>query len=126
MKEKTTKQKRLARSFLVILILLCALGLWLVNRYVDGSETNRENLNVVVEVKGQQVYSVPLSEDNELLASSELGENIIQIEEESVFVRESDCPNQICVHTVPITAPGQSIICLPHRMVVSIVDMGAK
>ncbi len=123
MKEKSEKQKRLALSILVFVILLCALGFWLFNKNANASLTNAGNLNVVVEIKGQQVYSVPLSENDELVASSDLGENIIQIRDGSVCVKEADCPNQICVHTVPITAPGQSIICLPHRMVVSIVDV---
>ena len=125
--EKNKKIQRLALSFLILVILLCVLGLWLFNkRYAETSSPDQKGLHVVVEIKGQQIYSVPLSEDNELVASSELGENIIEIKGGSVSVKEADCPNQICVHTVPITAPGQSIICLPHRMVVSIVDVKRK
>ncbi|MCR5282419.1 MAG: NusG domain II-containing protein [Lachnospiraceae bacterium] len=124
--ENKKKTERLALSILILLILLCVLGLWLFNRNADASFPDQARLNVVVEIKGQQIYSVPLSEDNELVASSDLGENIIEIKGGSVCVKEADCPNQICVHTVPITAPGRSIICLPHRMVVSIVDATLK
>jgi hypothetical protein len=32
----------------------------------------------------------------------------------------SDCHNQVCVEHAPISHSGESIICLPHKLVVTI------
>ena len=49
------------------------------------------------------------------------GYNIVNIENGVVDVREADCDNQICVNSSTITKPGQTITCIPHRVVVEIV-----
>ena len=37
---------------------------------------------------------------------------------ENVWVERSDCPTQDCVHTGHISRSGQSIVCLPARVIV--------
>lgn len=39
----------------------------------------------------------------------------------TVNVVESTCPTQLCKHTHPISRAGQSIVCLPARIVISLV-----
>ena len=39
---------------------------------------------------------------------------------ESAQVTSSDCPTQDCVHTGAITRGGQSIVCLPGRIVIQL------
>ena len=39
---------------------------------------------------------------------------------ESAQVTASDCPTQDCVHTGAITRSGQSIVCLPARIVIQL------
>ena len=39
----------------------------------------------------------------------------------SVRVSDSDCPGQDCVHTGAISRAGQSIVCLPAQVVISLV-----
>jgi hypothetical protein len=42
----------------------------------------------------------------------------------SIRVTESTCPDQICVHTVPARSPGDQVICVPNRMVITIEGKG--
>ena len=35
-------------------------------------------------------------------------------------MKSSDCRNQVCVNHAPISRSGESIICLPHKLVVRI------
>lgn len=42
-----------------------------------------------------------------------------------VRVMSSDCPTQDCVHTGAISKGGQSIVCLPGRMVIRLVGGAA-
>ena len=40
--------------------------------------------------------------------------------EVGVRVETSDCPTQDCVHTGTITRAGQSIVCLPARIIIQL------
>lgn len=44
----------------------------------------------------------------------------IQAEEGRICIAHSDCPSQDCVRTGWISRPGQQIICLPNRLVISL------
>ena len=65
--------------------------------------------------------------DNTLLASLPLdcsGDFIfpecpgvtVRVENGTAFFLSSDCPDQICVKTGPLKAPGACAVCLPNRM----------
>lgn len=47
--------------------------------------------------------------------------NLVYISSEEVQMEAADCRDQICVHHRPITGGKESIICLPHRLVVEII-----
>lgn len=47
--------------------------------------------------------------------------NLLAVSEEDVWMEAADCRDQICVHHIPISGGGESIICLPHRLVAEIV-----
>lgn len=49
--------------------------------------------------------------------------NLISVVNGTVDIEAADCKDQICVHHKPISSKGESIICLPHRLVVE-VDSG--
>lgn len=44
----------------------------------------------------------------------------------AVDVTHADCPNQICVHHSPITRTGESIVCLPNRVVITLRGRAAR
>lgn len=46
--------------------------------------------------------------------------NLLAVDGERVWMQAADCPDQICVHHIPIKGSGESIICLPHKLVVEI------
>lgn len=46
--------------------------------------------------------------------------NTLKLSKTGVSMEASDCPDQICVHHTPVSASGESIICLPHKLVVEI------
>ena len=50
--------------------------------------------------------------------------NILEIKEGSVACVESNCSNQNCVHTNPLTGQGYElpIVCLPHGMIAYIEE----
>ncbi|MBQ9155690.1 MAG: NusG domain II-containing protein [Eubacterium sp.] len=51
-------------------------------------------------------------------------ENILKIEDGRVSMVKADCPDKICVDHKPIRNVGETIVCLPHKLVVEIIDEG--
>lgn len=46
--------------------------------------------------------------------------NTLKLSKSGVSMEASDCHDQICVHHIPIGSKGESIICLPHKLMVEI------
>ena len=75
-------------------------------------------LTVVIDISGQEVRRVPLSDFTETTVTSRGYTLHIAAEGGAVSVTDSDCPTQDCVHTGAISRAGQSIVCLPAQVVV--------
>ena len=68
---------------------------------------------------GSSVYGIyPLSEDREISIEDK---NTVVIKDGQVFMAEADCPDKLCVNSKPISSRGQSIVCLPNRIVLKII-----
>ncbi len=48
------------------------------------------------------------------------GFNIVEIKAGKVSVTDASCSNQVCVNSSEISKSGESIVCLPNKLVVSI------
>jgi len=48
--------------------------------------------------------------------------NLIVIENEAVFMKESNCPTKQCIAQGNISKDKQSIVCLPHKIVIKVVN----
>ncbi|MEF2674808.1 MAG: NusG domain II-containing protein [Eubacteriales bacterium] len=46
--------------------------------------------------------------------------NVVKISGGKVTMESANCKNQVCVHHSPVYRTGESIVCLPHKIVVSI------
>lgn len=77
---------------------------------------------VLVQVDGKRIETFSLSTSTVYKIKSKDGSNLLHIENGSVWLEEADCPDQICVHTGKIKYVGQSIICLPHKVVIEIKE----
>ncbi len=62
------------------------------------------------------LYELPLAKDKEI----ELEGNTIEIKDGEVDVTEASCKNRICVNHKKIEKKGESIVCLPNKVVVEI------
>lgn len=114
--------KRADKRFLLFLILLGA-GLSIVV-YLPrtGSGTHLE-----VRINGQKTASYPLSSDRrETIPCPDGGSNTFEIKNGAVYMREADCHDKICVGMHSISKPGETIVCLPHKLVLAIVTSDEK
>lgn len=73
---------------------------------------------------GREFGIYPLNKDAEIEVSGDGHSNLVQIREGRVSMAHSDCKNQVCVHTGEITQAGETIVCLPNRVTVEILNKG--
>ena len=49
------------------------------------------------------------------------GTNLLVIRDGAAWIEEADCPDALCVGMGRVRRVGQSVVCLPHKVVVEIV-----
>lgn len=105
------KKRRLDIIILIVLIVI-AIGSWIAVTVLF--DVNGDYVEVIVDNHVQKVIS--LNDDGEYQVDDGEYSNIITIKNREVYMKSSDCPDQICVKQ------GESIICLPHKLVIRIAS----
>lgn len=85
-----------------------------------------ENI-AVIEIEGKVYGRYRLSEyiEPEIIEINTVyGYNKVQISKEGARVIDADCPDKIDVKRGLVKAQGESIVCLPHRLVIYIEGEG--
>ena len=97
--------------FLALAALIAALPL-------VRSSGNEQKVRIIS--GGELVGIYPLENDIEVEVKHDGHLNIVSIKNKKVYMKYSDCRNQICVHTGEITRLGDTIVCLPNYVIVEI------
>lgn len=99
----------------VLLAVSCALAIW-------GDRNGGDALTAVISVDGVETQRIALSglKDTEQVVESNGCTLHIHLTETEVWVDTSNCPTQDCVRTGHISRGGQSIVCLPARVIVAL------
>jgi len=106
-------------DILVILIgLIMAAAAWLL---FNKKQAEPQNSMAVIYKDGSLYKEVPLDGDEIVKIEDEEGRiNIISIKDGKADMIEANCQDKLCVNTRPAWKDGQSIVCLPNRVVVEI------
>lgn len=78
---------------------------------------------VEIKVQGENYKKVQLTGHTgreEIRIETNLGINVIEIVDEKVGMYEADCPDKVCYSPEYITRPGETIVCLPNRIVIEV------
>ncbi|MGI6189102.1 MAG: NusG domain II-containing protein [Caldicoprobacteraceae bacterium] len=107
--------------FAVVLVIAGITGM-----YLMGLKDDRHN--VVIEVDRETKYSVEIYEGMEpveLYVDAGDGRyNKVVVMNGEVKIEEANCPDRLCVKSGAIRFSGQTIVCLPHRVVVRLTGPG--
>lgn len=93
----------------------------------DNAESGNSVKYAVVKIDGKEVERFDLDEISSKMVTyhpSDTQYNIVEIQEGKIRVKEDNSPDQIAVITGWISEPGQTSICLPHRLVITIEQEG--
>jgi len=88
----------------------------------SGQKENQEK-QVVIKVDGEVYGRYSLDEDQ--VVEIEEGDfyNRVRIEDGKAYMEEADCPDRYCEEQGKINNRTQTIVCLPHKLVVEIEEV---
>lgn len=108
---------------LLAAVLIAALILWGGYRMLHRGRGAEIKITVNKEVYG--IYS--LSEDREIPITVDGNvTNTLVIEDRKADMIAADCPDLLCVHQKAISIPGETIVCLPNKVVVEVIGSSEK
>jgi len=115
---RTSKPRRARNDVILIaaLLLVAALGAVYLFVFRPGGDM----VQVTIDGKAYGTYS--LSEDRVEEISSDLGHNRLVIQDGKATMQDATCPDGICVAHAAIFRVGESIVCLPNRVVVTVIN----
>ncbi len=104
-------------DFILIAIILAIAAAGLI--YLNFAKKSGDM--VVVKVDGAVYKELPLNKDTTLeIQVTGGGTNFLVIKDGHAIIEDASCPDKICVHHRQIEKDGESIICLPNKVVVEI------
>lgn len=114
---KPTRWDILVVLAVVLLAVTSALAVW-------GRSDPADQLTAVVLIDGEEADRIDLQKESGTRSYCAHGYTLtVDFRPDGapgVRVETSDCPTQDCVHTGTITRAGQSIVCLPARMIIQL------
>ena len=113
-----TEQKRLWRNDVIfiaaLLVVIAVAGACL---YLFRGEGD----SVTVSIDGTVVATYPLSVNRtEEILTADGGRNLLIIKDGKAYVESASCPDGICAAHKPIHREGESIVCLPNKVVITV------
>lgn len=107
------------KIFIIFIAVFSLAGLAVVNFY--GGE--HETAHAVVKVQGEVVYNIDLNVEGDIgriNVEGSLGVSVLEIEGGKVKMLSSPCPDRLCVRQGRVSKPGETIVCVPNAISVSI------
>ena len=104
-------------SLIVLAVIVLAIGTAIV---FYGGLGGGDHITVTITHRGETVEKVMLEALNEEKTVTIDGtyQLTVVLSRDGVWVSESNCPTQDCLHTGTVSRAGQSIVCLPEQVVI--------
>lgn len=88
------------------------------------TRSNSPTQEAVLSVDGQEIKSFDLSDRSQSYTyryeDKDGDYNLIEVKGDRIRIKEADCGDQICVRRGWIDQSGETIVCLPHKLVIEI------
>ena len=102
---------------LIALLLAAALALYFGAQMLGADEVS----SVVVTIDGAEVLRKPLAvNDSYEIRQDDGSVNVITVENGVVYMKEANCRDGLCVQQGKMRSAAKTIVCLPHKLVVSL------
>lgn len=112
---------------LIGVIVIAALA-FLVPKWLFQNESeNLHNSKVVahISVDGDLYKKVELTQEEQIIkVDTDHGINILKVHDYGIEMFDADCPDKVCLSFGFVSRPNDTIVCLPHRVLVELFSEG--
>lgn len=110
-----------------LLVILSFLPLAYFSSQKESKDANTEPVDyLVVSVDGEELHRMELKDDyirESYQYESEEGQiNLIERDGKKAYMAHANCPDSLCVKQGEISEVGETIVCLPHRVLLEVVS----
>lgn len=109
------------RADIILIILLAVIGIVLSGYIFLSPKGEGETLEI--RQNGKTIMTLPLANDTQkTITGPNGGSNTFYIKNGTITMNSADCGDKTCIRTGTISKAGESIVCLPHRLVLTITS----
>lgn len=113
---------KVKRKDIIVVVLLLVLSI-LMAFFVQKFKSDQNGSYLRVELNGKEYGKYPLNKNKTFKIKVDNDEyNVVEIKNGKVKMREANCRDLICTHMPKISKVGETIVCLPHRLILEIVN----
>lgn len=111
MNSKKIRNDIILIAVIIALIIVCAIFM----------RPTKSGSYVAILINGNQTAKYSLNEDFETDIITN-GTNHLIIKNGEAYISHADCKTNVCVKTGKISRVGESIVCLPHNLIIEIIS----
>jgi len=113
----------------LILILVSLLPIVVFSYYQKEMANENSTFIAVISVNNEVVDRITLTghegiQTFDITSGEEI--NTIEIVDEEIRIKGATCSDQVCVRTGFISKPGETIVCLPHKLLIEIETINGE
>ncbi|KZL94255.1 NusG domain II-containing protein [Clostridium magnum] len=113
------KGDKIAAMIIIGLIIISAIGVFVYKQYSKDSHHI-----AVIKQDGEIIKTIDLNEVTEKsqirIPYKDEDFNTIEVEPGRIRFIDADCPDKVCIKTGWLSEPGQTAVCLPHKLMIKI------
>lgn len=102
------------KADIILFVSLFLISLTLLFTFIFIPKENGKTL--VITVDGKETEHVPLNQDKTIY----IGENKVIIKDSKASMEYAVCPDKVCVHQGEISKIGQTVVCLPQKIILEV------
>lgn len=106
---------------MLMLLVLAAAGIMAI---VMKSGHGQIGTRVRILIDGEEYGTYSLMDDTTIEVVNMLGYNKVVLVQGKAAMVQADCPDQYCVEHSAISKTNETIVCLPHKLVVEVLTSG--
>ncbi len=105
-------KKLITKKDLILLFVVLVVGVVGI-AFMNSADTGK-NVEIIVDGKTTEIISLDETYEKQINGV------VVCCNKGEVYIKESDCPDKVCIRSGRISKSGESIICAPNRVAIKI------
>lgn len=127
MKESTkdllnAKEKSRVINDIILILFFCVIAV--IMSFILYNREDHDDIMLKISVDGNIAVTYEFNKEDTIDKTFPLGTgNVVVLKDGQVYMESADCPDGLCMKQGKISLSGQSIVCLPHKVVVKLTNI---